>query len=356
MSALLAFGCSSIQEKSDRAIGLSDICSARQKSGLILESSRVKRFSLKITKIIDGAKFTQIVPLLPGEDLRKAYQPAEISTENDSIIGVGGKVDWNSAEELASAVESAYSKDSFTGIQIANDKTAVIRTIITGDKHRRSDLEIAPEWHMNFLNSKVYGVIPGSWAEKSGLRAGDEIAGALEFQSAEIQRSHIPLMNYSRKENQVETADSDEIVKIYGFLDKMFQDIKPYKPISGHKDGLMGYAALLRVMIVRNGKIEHKNLVNSRYVGVGAQFPCFPYCGKAKPVIKALLENSSGYRAGFQLEDLVISINGKKVHNSWDTVQYIRRFNFGDELTFMVLRNGQPVKVKTTLDWVIEDN
>ncbi len=364
-AAVLSCSCASSPNVHSNDKSNPDTKEIFERSGLQLEQSETYFKSLKITRISQDEKFTQMLDLLPGEDMSKAAQPAELRAykpsmnhsddAGDNIIGVNGRFNWKSLEELQSAVESAYAGNSIGILQVLTQNWE-IKNLMVGYDHKRSDLDLLPA-EIPIPISLVTKVTPGSWAEKSGLEKQDFIFGKAKFETAEKRRSRIPVVNLLVAYSVDEKLNSGNVGRTeaaYNFLNQMFRDMKPYRPAIGHRKGVMGYNSLLRVAVIRNGILLRKNLYYSKYVGVGPQFGCLPYCGAASPLIKALPEESPGFRDGLKLEDHVISVNGKKVYNSWDTVQYIRKFNYGDELTFVVIRNGQPVKVKTRLDWVVE--
>lgn len=331
--------------------------SGKETSGVILEKETVRLSALNIEAVSPNAKFTKIVPILPGEDMRKEYQPAEIVPNEDLIIGVGGQTLWTSSGALLSAVGNAYGKNPFKTVQVLKWPGGNVENILIGNGNSPGDLSLSAS-STEYSCIKIASVVPGSWAERSGLRAGDEFIGKTEFQSAIIRRSRLPFLTYSRNKKTTQIASSGDVSAVAKFFDDMFRDINPYRPTKENKDGLMGEATLLRVSLVRDLALIHKDLVRSRNIGLGAGFNCLPTCGATEPVVTWVAENSAAARAGLKVGDLITSINGKSVYRTWETVQKIRKLNYGDPITLRVIRgdrSGQLLDIATKIDWVIED-
>ena len=322
--------------------------------GLLLEQKTTQRVALRIDKVSATAKFTQSVPTLPGENMRNAYQPATVAGSDDYIIGINGNLNWKTQDELLSALSEVYGKNSMIPMHVINAKTWKVQHVFISDGHSLNDLTLSSATLTMYV-SAVKGVAPGSWAERRGLKNGDEIVGTVKFRSATIRRSGIPFLTYNRNETSTQETVAGNTPAVTDFLNTMFQSIKPYMPTKTNRAGIMGDVGLLRVTLIRGSALMPKDLSHSRYVGLGVLFDCQPYCGSARPVVKAMREDSAGGRSGIKLEDVAWSVNGKRVHNSWDTVRKIRKLNFGDSVVFRVMRNGNPVDITMKVEWVIED-
>lgn len=322
--------------------------------GLTLEQKTNQRIALKINKVSATAKFMQSIPSLPGENMRKAYQPASVTASEDYIIGINGNLNWKSQDELLSALTAIYEKQSMIPMHVINSKTWKVRHIFISDGHSLNDLSLSSAT-LAMEVSEVKEVASNSWAERSGLKVGDEIVGSVKFRAATIRRSNVPFLNYNRNETSTKETVAGNTTAVTELFNTMFRNIKPYIPTKGNRDGLMGDVGLIQTNVVRGSTLMPKNLSHSRYVGLGVLFNCTPYCGSASPVVKAMRENSSGGRSGIKLEDLALAVNGKRVYNSWDTVRKIRKLNFGDTVVFRVMRDEKPVDITMKVEWVIED-
>ncbi|MDO4518422.1 MAG: trypsin-like peptidase domain-containing protein [Bacillota bacterium] len=55
-------------------------------------------------------------------------------------------------------------------------------------------------------------------------------------------------------------------------------------------------------------------------------------------------------RAGFQIGDRVVSIEGKEISSASDLVSRVREYKAGDTISVVVSRNGQQIEIKTVLE------
>lgn len=328
--------------------------SIMETSGLTLENATGLWHAMRFEEVSPKAKFNRIVPLQPGDNMRDAYQPATILPGKSYIVGVDGRMAWDSAGALASAVADAFGKNSPQTIQVLQIDSGAIQNIIVGAGNSAADLRTSSTW-IATPSAKVTEVVPGSWAEKNGLRVGDKLVGAVQLQIIAAKRSRFLFMTYASNKKSSYEVSVDNTVETNRLLGKMFRDIKPYQPTKGNEDGLMGESVVLKLSVIRDSKLLLKSLSSSRHVGLGVMFDCQPYCAGAKPVIKAMRKNSPGERAGLKLEDLALTIDGKKVSSSWDIVKKMRKLNYGDSVTFRVLRNDKVTDVTAKLDWVTEE-
>lgn len=351
-ASLIFFGCAGTKKKSSALPHLKGNTNVSDRAEFQFVSTTSAHHCFLVTNVSPNAQFTRLVPILPGVDMRKAYQPATLKT-GDVLIGIDKKLRWNSSEELHEALRTAYQSSAHVTLQFIEQDTGQIKHIIANDAHALTDVTFI-SGYVVLPVIQVTDVSSSGWAMRNGLQIGDRIVGELEFQSATIRRSKLPLVTYARNEFPTERKPVANAEGISGFLNTMFQDVTPYQP-NNNRNGVMGYAALLRVSIVRDDKLVLADLPYVRYIGLGTQFGCDPYCGKAPPVVKAIFSNSSGARAGFQLEDIVLSINGKSVHNSWDAAQRLRKLNYGDKAVCRVMRKDQLVDITAVVDWVVEN-
>ena len=350
MSACVSTNTKSSSVKNDASV----VGFTVETHGLTLEYKTDQRVALKVEWVSANAKFKRLVPILPGENMQNGYQSTAVTASEDYIIGINGNIGWKSQDELLNAVTEAYKNNKMVPLHVINVKTGRLQHVVAGDDHSLNDLSLSSAT-LTINVSSVKDVQTKSWAEKNGLLVGDEIIGAAQFRSATIRRSRIPLLDYNRNETKSQEASGGEASAVQNFFDVMFEKIAPWQPAGANHNGLMGAVGLVRVTVARGSVLMHKDLSHSRYVGLGVLFSCTPYCGNAKPEIKAMRENSAGARAGLKLDDMVWSVNGKRVYNSWDTTKKLRKLNYGDAVALRVLREGRPVDIITKIDWVIED-
>lgn len=351
----LMSGCVSANTKVSSATDSATVPdSIKETSGVTLEKTSGTMIAMRIEEVSPKAKFNRVVPLQPGDSMLDAYQPAEILPEKDCIVGVDGRMAWDSTGALSEAVTDAFGKNSPQTIQVLRVSSGKIQNVVAGSGNLLSDLRTSFAT-VAYPSLTIASVVPGSWAEKNGLRVGDKIVGTIRLQTVAAKRSRFLFMTYASNEKSSREIPAGDIAETDGLLNKMFREIKPYQPTKGNEDGLMGESVVLKLSVIRDSKLLLKSLPRSRHVGLGVMFDCQPYCAGAKPVIKAMRKNSPGERAGLKLEDLALAIDGKKVNSSWDIVKKMRKLNYGDSVTFRVLRNDKVVDVTAKLDWVTEE-
>ena len=324
-----------------------------ERAGVEFEQTDSTHAVLVVDRVSQKAGFTQLMPLLPGDDMGDAYKPGKVG-KDDLLIGVNRKVHWNSSEELLAAVREVYDRKSMVTLQFYDAKTWAVKNIVAGDKHVFNDLEFGFA-NVSFPAVRVTKVLYESWATKRGLQVGDMLISRIKFQSVTRRRSRMPLVTYSREEDPVREHAIGQVKDVTDFLNSAFLDVKPYRPVVGEKDGLMGYASLISFWAVRDESLMYMSLPNSRYVGLGVQIPCLPYCGKASPVVGAISLNSPAAEAGFQVGDLIVAVNGKSVKTSWDALKSIWKLNYTDPIVCRVLRKDELVDVTAKIGWVVED-
>lgn len=356
MSLLLTSACVTPNRQTSNPTGnLSAEGLSTELHGLTLEKSSSIWFALKIEGVSPNAKFNRIIPLLPGENMRETYKPTDILPGKDYIVGVDGQMLWNSTGALSAAMTEAYGKNSLKTLQVLRiEPDDKIQNIVAGDGNSLGDLRTSFA-AVIYPSVKVVSVKAGSWAERNGLRAGDEIVSTVRLQSIIAKRSRLLLMSYASNQKSSRDISSSDAEEVMNLFDTMFRKIKPYHPDRGDLGGVLGRADLLKISLIRNSVLMNKNLSHSRHIGLGVMFDCAQYCANAKPVIKAMRKNSSGEQSGLKLEDLVLSVNGKRVYTSWDVIKKIRKLNYGDAVTFRLMRDDKPMDVTAKIDWVIED-
>jgi hypothetical protein len=354
---LFAIGCAHVPDITSDLNTRNYYLVLKRDYGIELERKELEFHAVRVKLVSPDAKFTQIVPQLPGEDMRKAYQPAKLQ-KGDLIIGLNGVVFWDSSEELLKAIADRYQRKQMVTMQVL-DHIGDINNIVIGDGHSEKDFQVETaesNTHFNVLAEmlQIKNILPNSFGAKEGLKPGDFFVGRARFNSAVIRRSKLPFVSYSRHEFPVESAVLKDAADLGNWVARMHTKLKPYQLTSDGRDGVMGYATALELWTIQDRRLTRRIITRARYIGLGIQFGCDPYCGKAPPFVKAIFANSAGGRAGFQLEDLVLSVNGKKVHSSWQATQLIRKLNYGDKVVCRVLCGKEVVDISTEINWVFE--
>lgn len=325
-----------------------------QKSGLLdFGISEFYTDTVEVRTTSASAKFTKLVPLLGGDDLRKMYQPAELNP-GDTLIAINGTLLGYDNAKLEKLPE-LYKSNTHAILSFIDAKDGELKNIVANDGHsfgditfRTSDKQQRRGW------IRIDKVAPGSWAERSGFQAGDLIVSPVHFSYAEVRKGFF--LRYSMTEFPEQTFPVSDAMALRKTVEYLFQDVKPYRPVSGSRDGLLKQGGLFRFWVLRDyEKLVHLDMMRSQYVGLGVQFDCRPFCGKAKPVIRAIFPDSTGARAGFAVNDLLISVNGHDVNNSWAASKQIQKLNYGDMALCRVLRDGRIVDIEAPIGWVFEN-
>jgi len=68
------------------------------------------------------------------------------------------------------------------------------------------------------------------------------------------------------------------------------------------------------------------------------------------PGSHAVVPHSPADKAGIKVNDVVLEINGEKLHNKNDLSDVIQKWKVGDEISLTVLRKDKTMKVKTVLE------
>ncbi|WP_240470954.1 S1C family serine protease [Schaalia suimastitidis] len=97
--------------------------------------------------------------------------------------------------------------------------------------------------------------------------------------------------------------------------------------------------------LVATGSVDHAVLgvtIKTAAVNVGSET-------KAGAQIETLTPGGAADRAGLQVGDTIIAVDGKAVSSGKALSGYVRRYTGGSEVTLTVVRNGQVSEVKATL-------
>lgn len=90
---------------------------------------------------------------------------------------------------------------------------------------------------------------------------------------------------------------------------------------------------------------ETQNQSNNNKIGVSIS-----YLANSSYIITGVEENSPAERAGIKPGDVIVSIDGIKISDSWDFKTVILRHKTGNPYTYIVNRNGEEEKFVVSLD------
>ena len=169
----------------------------------------------------------------------------------------------------------------------------------------------------HYLMAKRFGMRVSEFFVGFGSRLWSRQIGETEFGIKAI-----PAGGYCRIEGMVATD-----VMAIGEEDRAF-----YKASSGRKLIVLGAGSFLHFVL---GYL----LLFTLFAGVGTN--------QVLPVIQEVIKASAALDAGIMAGDEITSINGKKITDWYSDVMVIRNSK-GRQLTFGIIRDGQPLTIKAT--------
>ena len=169
----------------------------------------------------------------------------------------------------------------------------------------------------HYLMAKRFGMKVSEFFVGFGSRLWSRQIGETEFGIKAI-----PAGGYCRIEGMVATD-----VMAIGEEDRAF-----YKASSGRKLIVLGAGSFLHFVL---GYL----LLFTLFAGVGTN--------QVLPVIQEVIKASAALDAGIMAGDEITSINGKKITDWYSDVMVIRNSQ-GRQLTFGIIRDGQPLIIKAT--------
>lgn len=101
--------------------------------------------------------------------------------------------------------------------------------------------------------------------------------------------------------------------------------------------------------LVTTGKVRAKPSIGILIQDVSAENA--EYYNLDEPgVYIAEVTGDNAKKAGFQVEDRIVSINDKKIESTGDLISRVRSYKIGDTVTVVVVRDGQEIAIKTVLE------
>jgi putative serine protease PepD len=114
---------------------------------------------------------------------------------------------------------------------------------------------------------------------------------------------------------------------------------------SGGNEGV-GFAVPIDIAAASATRIVQGKTTESGYLGVGGADPSL---GRAGALINEVISGGPADKAGLQVGDLVVAINGKKVQSMDDLAAQVRLLGPGQRATLTVVRDGKEQTVTATL-------
>ncbi len=100
-----------------------------------------------------------------------------------------------------------------------------------------------------------------------------------------------------------------------------------------------------------NGKVKYPVLGVKTYTVEGAKYNKLPIDDDVTygAVIAEVISGSAAAKGGLKENDVIISIEDKKVENTLYLKYYLNRYSVGDKVTLTVIRDGKEKKISVTL-------
>jgi putative serine protease PepD len=114
---------------------------------------------------------------------------------------------------------------------------------------------------------------------------------------------------------------------------------------SGGNEGV-GFAVPIDIAAASATRIVQGKSTASGYLGVGGTDPTL---GRAGALINEVVSGSPAEKAGLQVGDLVVAVNGKQVQSMDDLAAQVRLLGPGQRATLTVVRGGKEQTVTATL-------
>jgi S1-C subfamily serine protease len=114
---------------------------------------------------------------------------------------------------------------------------------------------------------------------------------------------------------------------------------------SGGNEGV-GFAVPIDIAAASATRIVQGKTTESGYLGVGGADPSL---GRAGALINEVISGGPADKAGLQVGDLVVAVNGKKVQSMDDLAAQVRLLGPGQRAALTVVRDGKEQTVTATL-------
>ena len=115
--------------------------------------------------------------------------------------------------------------------------------------------------------------------------------------------------------------------------------------LSGANDGV-GFAVPIDVAFDLAQRVVAGEDIQFAFLGVVGQTA---ESGRAGAVIGDIMDGSAAAEAGFEIGDLVVSIDGRRVQGIDDLASQVRTYAPGDTVQFLVVRDGEEIVITATL-------
>jgi regulator of sigma E protease len=177
----------------------------------------------------------------------------------------------------------------------------------------------------HFLAGRMCGVTVKSFS----VGFGPELIGFNDRYGTRWRFSLLPLGGYVKFKGDLNAASVPDNAAAATMSEEDKKDSFPHKPLSN------------RAFIVAAGPIANFILAIAILMAVGMVY------GRTviEPRVGAVVPGSAAEQAGFQVNDKLVSVNGKPV-SAFEAIQRAVNANGGAELLVVVERNGQEVTLK----------
>ena len=117
----------------------------------------------------------------------------------------------------------------------------------------------------------------------------------------------------------------------------------------------IGFAIPINLAMHVMNQLVEKGEVERGFIGIQVQdlnpdlAEAFGLNNQTGAVVNSVMPDSPAQKAGLAAGDIIIAIGGKQVRNAHDASNQIGLTPVGDEISFVILRNGKQMKLNTTV-------
>ncbi|GEM_PF-4526088 len=344
-------GCASMRVKSRQLhVSLNQEQKAnilRKQIGLVLENSNLRLSAVKAAPQ-ETSRYADFGNLQPGDDM------SDLSRENiragDLLLAVNGKVvpaETDVSARLASLREDAR-------LAFYSPKDFKVKTYSFPSKELLEQL-VFSQIPVEIGSAKVSSVTEGSWADRSGFKAGDQLVHGF-FADGEGYKYLLLSLVPAFKSKVLYKGDVsfDNAGKAYDVFIRTFAD---RESLAGTEKYSLEKESFLKLSVISGDKFRIDTIHRRRFLGLGVHFNCPSdiKCGNVPAQVIQVFPNSEAERAGFEPKDLIEEIDGEPVEGSWQAIERIRAAPVGQEMTFKVRRGLKEVTIKAAKGLVVRE-
>ncbi|NCN52900.1 PDZ domain-containing protein [Candidatus Wolfebacteria bacterium] len=320
----------------------------KKKTGLTLNKSESKFYPVEYAPE-EMKKFSQKFNMMPGDNLADLFNQEELK-KGDLLLGIDNK-SVNADLDLQEYFRDLKDRPTLTFYSPSDDK---IKNYVVSSREVLNKLVLS-KTTTKLATIKVSSVEPNSWADKEGYEAGDSFIEGY-FANGEGYK-YMLLGLPAEKVIRVERGKLG-LTELSGVIEAFLQTFSDKEALIGTEGVSLQKESYLKLAVINDNEFKIKTIHRTRFLGLGVQFDCparARKCGNRPAEILTVFPNSPGARVGFQLHDLVESIDGEKINGTHEALEKIRSMPVGEVMKMKVRRGMDLIDLEVARDLVIMD-